>query len=199
MDLFTALAPYLRRLVVDIPFRDFDIADIFETQALLRDAFSKLTALETFCNVRDELFLDLIHPRNHIRERWEWTTWPNLKTLALYNKDVSTDGFWAELGRLEGLETLVFTRADGLDEVDMKVEWKKHCKDERRGLEIVLVNVQSGHREVAGRERWKDKDKIRITEVNVPTSYYGDDDPICLCQDWVKRRMLRGEPPTEWN
>lgn len=32
-----------------------------------------------------------------------------------------------------------------------------------------------------------------VREVNVPVSYYGDDDDIELCQGWVKRRMLTGK------
>jgi len=124
--------------------------------------------------------------------------WPNLKTVALYNKDIGADGFWADIGKLEDLKTLVLTRADGLEEVDMKAEWKRCCGDEKRGLEIVLVNVESQHREPVGRASWKDGDKVRVREVNVPTSYYGDEDPIWLCQDWVKRWTLRGEAPAEW-
>ena len=197
-SLFTLLAPSLRRLVVDIPFRNFDLGDSFNTKSILRGAFSQLTAVEEFCSVRDELYLDLFHPENLTTERWRWSVWPKLKVLALYNKDVSADGFWKDVGKLAGLQTVAFTRADGLEEVNMKVEWKKGCGDEKRKLEILLINVYSQHRDPVGREGWSDTDDAKVREINVPTSYYGDEDPIEICQEWVKRRVLRGETSAQW-
>lgn len=198
LTLFTHLAPSLRRLVVDMPFRNFDFGDKFNTQSILRRGFSQLTALEEFCSVRDELYLDLFNSENQSSERWRWSVWPKLRILALYNKDVGAEGFWEDVGKLGGLETLVFTRADGLEEVDMKVEWRRSCGDEKRRLEVLLVNVESQHRVPVGKANWKDGDKVKVREANVPTSYYGDEDPIVLCQEWVKRRMLRGEAPVDW-
>jgi hypothetical protein len=199
LTLFTLLAETLRRLVVDMPFRTFDVGDWFPEQMELRRAFSKLKKLETFCSVRDELYLDLVNPGPPYDTKWwRWSPWSNLESLALYNQDLGKPGFWEDMGQLRKLETLVFTRADGVEEVDIKSEWRKVCRDQKRALEVVLVNVQNDHQAPLGKDMWKDDDKVRIWEINVPTSYYGDDNPIELCQDWVKRRSLEGELPWKW-
>ena len=200
VDFFTLTAPYIRHLVIDMPLREYQEDNRGMTdhaRATLRLAFSQLTALETFCSVRDELFLENSDRDFTAIRPPVWSFWPNLKTLALYNEDVDKPNFWSELGKLKDLKTLVLTRADGLEYVDMKLEWRKHRGDEKRGLEIVLVNVASLHKRPMGREAWKD-DNITVREVNVPISYYGDEDEIELCQEWVKRRMLRGEKPADW-
>jgi hypothetical protein len=153
-----------------------------------------------FCSVRDELFLDCFeHPLN-ADEPYVWSLWPKLRTLALYNADVGSERFWPGLARLGYLETLILTRCDGLEEVNLKREWIRHCGDEKRGLSIFLVNVQSEHRELMGREGWKEDDKVVVRELNVPISYYGDEDHIELCQEWVERRVLNREigPGSNW-
>lgn len=208
--LFHAIAPYLRHLVIDMPLRDWDhdgddeaeIRQTRKTQATLRRAFSQLTMLETFCSIRDELFLPT-YPRGElggytVGERTVWPLWSNLKTLALYNQDVMGEDFWEKLGKLKYLETLVLTRADGLMDTDMKQSWRRHCGVEKRGLDIVLVNVENYREELRGSERWKE-DEISVRELDVGTSYYGDEDEIELCQEWVKRRVLRGVEPRDWN
>jgi hypothetical protein len=200
----------LRRLVIDLPLRDhhylgdddgedsIDFAD--ETRAILRRAFSQLTAVEIFCSVRDELYL-------YSNDGWPaypfedslsvWPSWPRLKVLALYNQDIGRSAFWPDLANLGYLETLVLTRADGLGYVDMKAEWRRHCGDSKRGLNIVVVNVESDHQTLLGEAGWKE-DNIKVRKDNVPTSYYGDENSTELCQEWVKRWMLRGEHPAHW-
>jgi hypothetical protein len=119
--------------------------------------------------------------------------WPKLRTLALYNPGVSAAQFWPCLGRLGHLETLVLTRSDGLESVDMKGEWREHCGDKERRLRVVLVNMECEHRVPMVREGWRKEDEVIVREANVPVSYYGDDDDRELCREWVKQRMLRGE------
>ncbi len=140
--------------------------------------------------MRDELYLDCCDQPLNADEPYVWSLWPKLRTLALYNADVSSARFWLGLARLGCLETLVLTRSDGLESVDLKREWRRHCGDEKRGLNVVLVNVQSEHSVLMGSESWTNDDTVVVRKVNVPISYYGDEDYIELCQEWVERRML---------
>jgi hypothetical protein len=195
--LFSLIAPALRRLVADIPLRSlYPPDDHLNVRPMLRRAFSQLMGLELFCSVRDELYLDCRDRPRNADEPYVWSLWPELRTLALYNADVSSARFWHGLGKLRHLETLILTRSDGLEEVDLKREWRRHCGDEKRGLCVFLVNVQSDHRVLMGREGWKEEDSVVVREVNVPISYYGDEDHVELCQEWVERKMLSGEVET---
>ena len=42
-------------------------------------------------------------------------------------------------------------------------------------------------------EEPEEGDKVKIMVGRVPTSYYGDEDVIELCQNWIKRLALKGE------
>ena len=203
-EILSFSAPTLSRLLIDLPLRFIygsaanRFPEIVKPRTALRSAFEQLTALETFCSVRDELYLGMHSPGVKYSEQRVWSRWPKLRILALYNQDVSVPQFWEKLGKLENLETLVLTRTDGLEEVDIKGKWRNCCGDEKRELNIVLVNVESGHRAPMGQEGWKSDDGVVVTQLNVPISYYGDETEIDLCQWWVKRRILRGEDPVEW-
>jgi hypothetical protein len=203
-EILSVSAPTLSRLLIDVPLRFLygsaanRIPEIVKPRTALRGAFERLTALETFCSVRDELYLGMHVPVVKYFEQRVWSLWPKLRMLALYNQDVSVPQFWEKLGKLENLETLVLTRSDGLEEVNIKEEWKKCCGDKNRGLNIVLVNVESGHRAPMGLEGWKDDDKVVVRQLNVPISYYGDETEVDLCQWWVKRRVMRGEDAVDW-
>jgi len=195
--LMTALAPRLRRLLVDIPFRSiYPDEDRLGVRPVLRNAFSSLPVLEEFCSVRDELYLEL----GASDDPGVWSGWERLKMLVLYNVDVATEKFWKGLYLSKNIETVVLTRADGLMEVDMKQEWKNQfVGEEVRPLEVLLVNVDAEHTIPLGFERWKKEDKMQVRILNVPISYYGDEDLIVICQQWVKRRILQGVPIAEWS
>jgi hypothetical protein len=198
-NLLFILSPHLRRVLIDMPLRSYyPEDDALGIRPILRSAFADLPALEEFCSVRDELYLDtLVAPS----EEWlVWSLWPKLRTIALYNVDVLNHRFWEGLRQLENIETVVLTRSDGLEEVDIKREWRKQFDEatEARSLSIVLVNVEAEHKVLVGRDSWKEDDKMQVRELNVPTSYYGDEDPIVLCQQWTKRNVLHGEPVAYW-
>jgi hypothetical protein len=121
-----------------------------------------------------------------------WSLWPNLKTLALYNCDIDSDRFWCDLGVMQSLDTLVLTRADGLQEVDFRSQWRRYGNG-KKNLTAWFVDVDDGHGIPETIEEPKEGDKVKIMVGRVPTSYYGDEDVIELCQDWIKRSALRGE------
>ncbi len=122
-----------------------------------------------------------------------WSLWPDLKTLALYNCDLEAEQFWRDIGKMAKLETLVFTRADSVQDFDFKAEWNRGG-NQHQSLSMWFVDVDGGHGIPETVEEPKEGDKVKIKIECVPTSYYGDEDVIELCQDWVKRSVLR-----EWS
>ncbi len=39
---------------------------------------------------------------------------------------------------------------------------------------------------------------MKVMVFNIPTGHYFDIDPLKLSQEWVKKKMLRREPPESW-
>ncbi|KAH7370900.1 hypothetical protein BKA65DRAFT_489438 [Rhexocercosporidium sp. MPI-PUGE-AT-0058] len=196
LKLMSALSPRLRRLLVDIPFRSvYPDEDKWNVRPVLRTAFSDLPALEEFCSVRDELYLEL----GASDEPGVWSSWKKLKKLVLYNVDVATEKFWKGMYSSKNLEIVILTRCDGLNEVNIKQEWKNQFSGEaERQLDVLLANVDAEHTIPLGSETWKNDDRMQVRLLNVPISYYGDEDLIIICQQWVKRRILQGVPVANW-
>lgn len=197
--LIDIIRPYLRRLLVDMPTRDLDNnhdGGIDSISLSLRSAFTNLPVLREFCSVRDDFWLTTTVGHD---EPAVCACWPNLNKLALYNPDVSPF-LLRRLCRLENIETVVATRSGGQDQIDMQSEWKKMFPhpDDVRPMRMVFVNVEVDHRRVLGRDNWKEVGNLMVEEVNVPISYYGDEDYIILCQQWVKRNFMTGKPVEYW-
>ena len=195
--LLSLLAPTLRRLVIDIPVRSLDPeGDTLGIRRVLKKAFTRLTSLELFCSVRYQMFLDYLEDNIGSFKGFEkanvWPLWPQLRTLALYNCDLSSERLWLGLSMAERLETLVLTRADGVREVDFRSEWIARVNGDR-GLTVWFVDVDGGRGIPETIEEPDEGDKIKIMVGRVPTSYYGDEDVIELCQNWIKRLALKGE------
>lgn len=66
-----------------------------------------------------------------------------------------------------------------------------------RPLKVVLVNVENDQPvHLAGRWKWDKTDPghlVQVSKYDVPTSFYGDEDAIELCQEWVKAAAVRGD------
>lgn len=123
-ELFCLIHPTLRRLIVDLPLRSlYPADDHLNVRKTLRDAFSLLTNLEEFVSVRDELFLDVLERAwrrpDEASEAPVWTLWHELKRLALYNVNAD-ERFWADVQGMRELETVILTRANGLQETCLK-------------------------------------------------------------------------------
>lgn len=215
-ELFCLIHPTLKRLVIDIPLRSmYPADDHLNVRKTLREAFSLLTNLEEFVSVRDELYLDLLEPEWRTEQEVAvWRLWPRLKRLALYN--VAADEiFWASVRQMSDLETVILTRADDLETVCIKSHYintgrasapvgedasahEAEAESSRttRPLKVVLVNIynqQPDH--LAGRWNWDRIDPenaVKVMLYDVPTSFYGDENPWTLCQQWVKTASLRG-------
>ncbi|KAF2731265.1 hypothetical protein EJ04DRAFT_514694 [Polyplosphaeria fusca] len=113
---------------------------------------------------------------------------PNLKRMA-----ITAQGFHESLMvfsfAIPSLETMFIIR-----EADMDAE---HIDDifgnyHGRGLDVVLVDVSSNHGTPEGTRDWHEEDVVRIWEVDVPKSYYGDEDDLILCDSWMWDHAVRG-------
>lgn len=115
-----SVAPTLRRLVVDMPLRSlYPEDDRKGVRPVLRQGFEALVNLEEVVSIRDELFLTIVDeaPYND-PPIWD-ARWPKLRRLALYNPSLDFDDeLWHALARLPDLEMVVYTRADGLTDLD---------------------------------------------------------------------------------
>ncbi|KAF4625889.1 hypothetical protein G7Y89_g12273 [Cudoniella acicularis] len=209
----------LKHLLLDFPIRIFfhpnmDGMSVDPDGYLgpIRKAFHKLNSLETYCFLY-EAFISLFYPEivdfddvnldtASIAARITTNTstpWPDLKVLALYNPYFGeTSTILREISKLQSLETLIVARPDGLERINIEDVWRAGCGNKKRELNIVIVNTEKWHR-IDAREYQKEGNWVRIRVLNVPTSYYGDEDENELCVSWVRRKMLRGEPPKEWS
>lgn len=110
--LFSIVAPHLTRLVIDIPLRFLYPEDDEQlVRPILRSAFERLTALEEFCSIQDELYLGITEG---LVEPSVWSFWPRLRRLALYDVDLSWWSFFRDAERCQTLTQLVVVRPDGL-------------------------------------------------------------------------------------
>ena len=83
---------------------------------------------------------------------------------------------------IPSLDTLVLLRPVGLGGVEIGA-WFNHYKGE--SLDVILVDVNSNHHMRWLAQSWKEDDKVRIWEVDVPTSFYGDEVDVVLCKTWI--------------
>lgn len=197
------VAPTLKRLIADIPLRSlYPDDDTQGVRPILQQAFESLVNLEVACSTRDEFYLSSSaqHERFESFDDESWPAWTKLRVLALYNPDVSEEAIWRALAKLEYLETVIFTMSDGHDDADMKVLWRRFAV-RGRPLRILMISDEDGHvrrRARQDEEGWKD-DEVVVRMVNVPTSYYGDEDVIELCQEFTKKKLLRGVSLDKWD
>jgi hypothetical protein len=191
-ELLCHTSPHLKRLVIDIPLRSlYPEDDMFSVRPLLREGFMALENLEEFVSIRDELYLktnlDNFEPP-------VWRRWKKLRRLALYNVDAQSS-FWANVANMPELEVLVLTRADGLEEFNIKARYFQYTRS-GKPLKVLLINTEQDQVRFSNLKRtgWDKVDpqkKMTITTYNVP-SLYETEDPIEMCQDYVKAGALNG-------
>ncbi|PGG96667.1 hypothetical protein GX51_07707 [Blastomyces parvus] len=132
----------LTRLVINLPLRFlYPEEDKNHVRPVLREAFSRLTALEEFCSMQDELYLataiETPGPEPEV-----WQAWPRLRRLALYNVCADSPGFVAGIKCCSNLTHLVLTRPDGIF---------SHLADDLDGFaalarleRVIVVNTERG-------------------------------------------------------
>ncbi|KAJ4303108.1 hypothetical protein N0V90_001999 [Kalmusia sp. IMI 367209] len=192
-ELFSYTCTTLKRLVIDIPLRSvYPERDHLGVRNILREGFQRLEHLEEFVSVRDELFLDTTW---HGGEPAFWRNWPKLRRLAVYNPGTHPS-FWRDVAKMSSLETIVLTRADGLREYDIKAQYFRHCN---RPLKVLLINIDSQQMRFGNfrRNNWDTADpKKLMTIMTYSIPLFMDDDPIEVCQDYVR---IGAEHGTLWD
>ena len=152
--------------------------------------------MEFFCSSCDDLFLN--YDEEWRAERWVGSgkissLWPKLKLLAVYKAWLGSDVFWRDVTSLENLDTLVLIKADGVRVIDFGREWQRVCGDKNRKLTVWFVDVDGGQGIPETVKETKEGDNVTLRVARVPTSYYGDENEIDLCQNWIKQAALNGE------
>lgn len=113
---------------------------------------------------------------------------PNLKRLALLlhvTEDVLLDFCFAT----SSLEMLVFSRPDHLNaaEIDELFERYTGCH-----LDLVWAATNGNHVTPRNTRDWKEEDKVTMWEVDVPTSFYGDEEETALVGGWMWHHGAKG-------
>ncbi|KAJ3170288.1 hypothetical protein HDU88_008915 [Geranomyces variabilis] len=193
-ELFRHLGSVLTRLVIDMPLRSlYPEDDVRQILPLLRKGFDFLKVIEEFTSARDELHLSNWPKRDHPPF---WARWPRLRRLALYNMDLdpNVDEFWSGIAKLGGLEVLVATRADGLDELSCDILRSRA----RRPHRLIFVNLPLSNR--FDGPRWDHlvanlagpySDMVVLSDESALETYSAE--PVDDCQEWTRDRALSGE------
>jgi hypothetical protein len=113
---------------------------------------------------------------------------PNLKRLAITCqeiKDIQVDFCFST----SSLETLVFLRPPELRSADIDLIFSSY---KGKSLDVILVDVNSNHRTPNGAETTSNNEVVRIWEMDVPVSFYGDEDEIILCDNYIWTHGVSG-------
>lgn len=208
-DIFHAIAPTLKRLVINMPLRTlWPEKDEKGIKKVLYRAFEVLINLEEFVSVQDELFLYWV-----TEKEWRFEVWPKLRRLSIYNPDLGhdlgTEGFLYSFKEMQYFEHFVCCRADGMDEGIERL--KEIYGDTASNAPGVPSNVSRiltlAHVDVndVGQVSWLDKTslpRLRLFDKGIdlpPVPEFENNDPSTwtrspadIVQEWVLQRSLEG-------
>ncbi|KAF2257709.1 hypothetical protein CC78DRAFT_187640 [Lojkania enalia] len=117
---------------------------------------------------------------------------PNLKRLAITSQFLNEPLLRFCLST-SSLETLFLLRRPELKAADINKIFQYY---HGRHLDVILVDVSANHRTPDNTRDWQPDDRVAIHELDVPKSYYGDEDDLILCDSWIWNQAVRG---TLWN
>ena len=208
--LLDELAPFLSRLVIGMPLRhDFRAEDPRGLLLSLADSFRSASSVTECVSVRDELCLyDWLQASMQEKVRWA-TAWTNLRKLALYNLDLSTEEIGWALQFATSLTHLILTRPDGLTEPrDHPYPAKgRFLTDSLRRIMVVNTPYGHGHEFSITQDDWQRSflgttvrdnlirkrngaPEIQIVRVDVASCENDEVDDIQACQEWVRDRAV---------
>jgi hypothetical protein len=105
----------------------------------------------------------------------------NLKRLAITCReirDTQVDFCFS----ISSLETLILLRPRGLRSADIDRIFSSY---KGKSLDVILVDVNSNHRTPNGARNTSNNDAVRMWEMDVPVSFYGDANELVLCDDYI--------------
>ncbi|KAF3001898.1 hypothetical protein E8E13_006132 [Curvularia kusanoi] len=113
---------------------------------------------------------------------------PNLKRLAITIQGIHEIAMQFCFS-VSTLESLVVLRPKELT--------ARHIDDlfsayKGKSLDVVFVDVNSNHRTPVNTRDWTEGDTVRVWEADVPTSFYGDEVDLILCDSWVWSHAVQG-------
>lgn len=177
IDLCDLIGPTLRRLALDL-------SPIYATPTEIEQMRPHVTENNVFIHMPhlEELIVsyDVLNYFRHPP--------PNLKRLAITAQEL-TDVEVAFCLKIPSLRMLVMMRPVNLEAKDIDIIFTAY---DGKSLDTVLVDVNSNHRTPQGTRSWKDNDTVRIWELDVPVSFYGDEDDVVLCDDWIWTHGVQG-------
>ncbi|CAH0047614.1 unnamed protein product [Clonostachys solani] len=216
-DIFLAVAPTLKRLIINIPLRSlWPEDDELGARALLRTGFEALINLEEFVSVQDELFLITSNelPSDEV-EVWA-KYWPNLRRLYLYDKFLE-DAFWQDVMGCPQLDSVILGRPDGnhiSEPADIKRDWISTLAGHRVGgnvyrgairpLTVIIFDMDGEHCPITGfNSAWETLDpdeRIRVRYAKAPpidlalNSDIAEDEasPRDSVHVWVRKHAFAG-------
>ena len=204
-DIFKALGPSLRRLVIDIPLRTlWPENDRKHIKKVLWRGFEALVHLEEFTSVRDELFLYASY-----QQPWSFAVWPDLRRLSLYNLDLSSDtsfgSFLMDIFSEDGpkeIQHLVCPRPDGLEEgVDALREMYDSNARRAGSRTLVLTHIDSEELQPESMFENKSLKNLIFVQKSVPRPPVSDSSedldncdpsPADIVQHWTRTHALQG-------
>ncbi|KAF1842750.1 uncharacterized protein K460DRAFT_378060 [Cucurbitaria berberidis CBS 394.84] len=177
IDLCSVIGRALRRLILDLQtlYAPASEVDLVQPHIIENNIFLHMPNLEELV-----VSFDVV----------DYFPYPplNLKRLAITVQEMM-DAHLDFCFSMSSLQTLIFLRPPELASTDIDLLFKAY---KGNVLDVVLVDVNSNHRTPHGTRSWEANDTVRIWEADVATSFYGDDDDLILCENWMWKHGLEG-------
>ena len=182
IDLFQSIGTTLKRLALDLqplhaPHREVSLMKLHTRESSI---FINMPVLEELIISYDVLDYFRFPP-------------PGLKRLAITAQGLTElqEDFYR---LLPYLQQFVFLRPPAMTATHIN-RWMDLYTG--KSLDIILVDVSANHATPPGTRVCDDEDNVKIWEVDVPTSFYGDDDDLILCDNYIWTHAVNGTLWTE--
>ncbi|KAL6703146.1 hypothetical protein ACN47E_010139 [Coniothyrium glycines] len=176
-DVCQTIGGNLKRLALDfhpvhVPRKDYLLLNLNNRNSSI---FVKMLKLE-------ELIISY-----HVLHYFQYPP-PNLKRLAVTAQELSE--VMDFMRPVSSLETLIFLRPTNLSSSNIDTIFSTY---HGKQLDVVLVDVNSNHRTPKRTRSWATDDCVKIWEADVPTSFYGDEDDLVLCDNHIWTHGVSGD------
>ncbi|KOS18490.1 hypothetical protein ESCO_000902 [Escovopsis weberi] len=189
-----------------------EVVVVVRAKRLLRDGLARLGALEEFVCLGSYPTLGCPGGPGEAADP-VWRQWPLLERLVLFGAPVRSGWLWREMAEVPRLESVVLACPErprgggGAGGVNIKREllgaWRgmrMEAETETEtgmgmGMKVTVVDLAYEMEGLVDREGWEAMDpggRVRVGEVEVPLSFYGDEERVEAVTAWVRRGALDG-------